>query len=140
MVVLEDLRVSNMSASARGTMEQPGRNIWAKAGLNKAILDQGWFEFRRQLKYKQAWRGGMVLAINPRNTSRTCPACGHVSADNRQSQAYFACVNCGFQGNADVVAANNILAAGLAVSACGESVLSGHSVKQEPSEGLRLLA
>jgi transposase len=46
-------------------------------------------------------------------------------------------VNCGFQGNADLVAANNILAAGLAVSACGESVLSGHSMKQEPSEGLR---
>lgn len=140
IIVLEDLRVRNMSASAKGTMEAPGRNIRAKAGLNKAILDQGWFEFRRQLEYKQAWRGGVVLAINPRNTSRTCPACGHVSADNRQSQACFACVNCGFQGNADLVAANNILAAGLAVSACGEPELSGRSVKQEPSEGIRLAA
>lgn len=140
VVVLEDLRVRNMSASAKGTAEQPGRNVRAKAGLNKAILDQGWFEFRRQLEYKQAWRGGMVLTIDPRNTSRTCPACGHVSADNRQSQALFACVSCGFHGNADLVAANNILAAGLAVSACGESALSGRSLKQEPAEGLRLAA
>lgn len=58
MVVLEDLRVSNMSKSAKGTIEEPGRNVAAKSGLNKAILDQGWFEFRRQLEYKQSWRGG----------------------------------------------------------------------------------
>ena len=140
IVVLEDLRVKNMSASAKGNVEAPGRNVRAKTGLNKAILDQGWFEFRRQLEYKQAWRGGEGIAIPPQYTSQTCPACGHIAACNRKSQAKFACVSCGFHEHADLVAACNILAAGLAVSACGESALSGHSVKQEPTEGLRLVA
>ena len=70
---------------------------------------------RRQLEYKQAWRGAQVVAVNPRHTSQTCPDCGHVSAENRQSQARFACVECGFEENAELVGAINILAAGHAV-------------------------
>ena len=120
MVVLEDLAVGHMSRSAAGSAADPGRNVRAKAGLNKSILDQGWGEFRRQLEYKQAWRGGDVLAINPRHTSQTCCECGHVSADNRRSQARFACLACGHLDNADVNAARNILAAGHAAIACGE--------------------
>lgn len=134
MVCIEDLQVRNMSKSAAGNAEAPGRNVKAKSGLNKSILDQGWFEFRRQLEYKQAWRGGQVLAVNPRNTSRTCPCCGHVSAENRQTQARFACAKCGFEENADLVGAINILAAGHAVLACGGMVQSGHPAKQEPTE------
>jgi len=133
MIVLEDLSVRSMSRSARGTVNAPGRNVRAKAGLNKSILDQGWAEFRRQLEYKQTWRGGMVVAIDPRNTSRICPCCGHVSAENRKSQAVFRCVRCGHAADADVNAARNILAAGHAVIACGETAQSGPSMKQEPS-------
>ena len=102
-----------MSKSAAGSSDSPGRNVKAKSGLNKSILDQGWFEFRRQLEYKQVWLGGDVLAVPARNTSRTCPACGHVSADNRQTQAKFACVECGYENNADVVGAINILNRGM---------------------------
>ncbi len=134
MVCIEDLQVRNMSKSAAGSAEAPGRNVKAKSRLNKSILDQGWFEFRRQLEYKQAWRGGQVVAVNPRNTSRTCPCCGHVSADNRQTQARFACVECGFEENADLVGAINILAVGHAVLACGGMVQSGRPAKQEPAE------
>ncbi len=134
MVCIEDLQVRNMSKSAAGSSEAPGRNVRAKSGLNKAILDQGWFELRRQLEYKQGWRGGEVLAVPPRNTSRTCPACGHVSAENRQTQAKFACVECGFEANADLVGAINVLAAGHAVLACGGMAQSGRPVKQEPAE------
>ena len=134
MVCLEDLQVRNMSTSAAGSSDSPGRHVKAKSGLNTSILDQGWFEFRRQLEYKQVWRGGEVLAVPPRNTSRTCPCCGHVSADNRQTQAQFACVECGYANHADVVGAINILARGHRVAACGESVHQGHSVKQEPTE------
>ncbi|WP_241185314.1 IS200/IS605 family accessory protein TnpB-related protein, partial [Klebsiella grimontii] len=65
MIVIEDLKVSNMSKSAAGTVDEPGRNVAAKSGLNRAILDQGWYEMRRQLEYKQRWRGGEVLAVNP---------------------------------------------------------------------------
>jgi putative transposase len=118
MIVIEDLKVTNMSKSAIGTLEAPGRNVKAKSGLNKSILDQGWGEFRRQLEYKQAWRGGDVLAINPRNTSRTCPACNYVSAENRKSQSRFECVECGYAENADLNAAINILRAGHAQLAC----------------------
>lgn len=136
VVVLEDLQIKNMSASARGTKEQPGRNINQKRGLNRSILDQGWSEFRRQLDYKQQWNGGRVLAVPPRNTSRTCPECGHVSGDNRTTQARFLCVACGHRDNADRVAAINILAAGHAVTACGETAHQGRSMKQEPAERL----
>ena len=134
IVCVEDLQVRNMSKSAAGSSDSPGRNVRAKSGLNKSILDQGWFEFRRQLEYKQVWLGGDVLAVPARNTSRTCPACGHVSADNRQTQARFACVECGYENNADLVGAINILERGHRLLACGELAQSGRSVKQEPTE------
>lgn len=141
-IVIEDLQVRNMSRSASGAIEQPGRNVRAKSGLNRSILDQGWFEFRRQLEYKQAWRGGIVVAVNPRNTSRTCPACGHVDKDNRPTQSRFECVACGHTAHADVNAACNILAAGHAVMACGGDVspylhlgaCRAAPAKQEPAE------
>ncbi|GGX88083.1 transposase [Litchfieldella qijiaojingensis] len=118
MVCIEDLQVRNMSRSAKGSAEQPGKQVRAKSGLNKSILDQGWFEFRRQLDYKLAWNGGHLIAMPPRNTSRTCPCCGHVSADNRRAQERFACVECGFEENADLVGAINVLRAGHARLAC----------------------
>ncbi|VWC65709.1 DNA-cytosine methyltransferase [Burkholderia lata] len=136
MVCIEDLQVRNMSRSAAGSTDAPGRNVRAKSGLNKAILDQGWFEFRRQLEYKLAWNGGWLVAVPPANTSRTCPACGYVSADNRTTQEKFACVECSYEENADVVGALNILARGHRVAACGETVQSGRSMKQEPVEAI----
>jgi putative transposase len=134
IVCIEDLQVRNMSKSAAGSIEAPGKNVRAKAGLNKSILDQGWGEFRRQLTYKLAWRGGHLIAVPPQNTSRTCPCCGYVSGANRTTQARFVCVECGFEGNADLVGAINILAAGHAVLACGEMAQSGRLAKQEPTE------
>lgn len=134
VVCIEDLQVRNMSKSAAGTAEKPGRNVKAKSGLNKSILDQGWFEFRRQLDYKLRWAGGVLVPVPPQNTSRTCPACGHVAKENRQTQAKFACVECGFEENADLVGAINILAAGHAVLACGGTVQSGRPAKQEPAD------
>jgi putative transposase len=134
MVCIEDLQVRNMSKSAAGTAEKPGRNVKAKSGLNKSILDQGWFEFRRQLDYKLRWAGGVLVPVPPQNTSRTCPACGHVAKENRQTQAKFLCVGCGFEENADLVGAINVLAAGHAVLACGGTAQSGRPAKQEPAE------
>ena len=93
-----------MAKSAVGTTEAPGRNVRAKS-----VLDQGGFEFRRQWEYKQAWRGGDVLAVPPHHTSQTCPSCSHVSAENRRTQARFVCVACGYENNADTVGAINIL-------------------------------
>ena len=132
MIVIEDLKVSNMSKSAAGTTNQPGRNVRAKSGLNRSILDQGWFELRRQLEYKQVWRGGQVLAINPAYTSQQCACCGYTAKANRETQSRFVCHECGYEVNADVNGARNILAAGHAVLACGGAVQSGRPMKQEP--------
>lgn len=132
MIVIEDLKVSNMSKSAAGTVSQPGRNVRAKSGLNRSILDQGWYEMRRQLEYKQLWRGGQVLAVPPAYTSQRCACCGHTAKENRLSQSQFRCQVCGYTANADVNGARNILAAGHAVLACGGMVQSGRPLKQEP--------
>ena len=134
LVCVEDLQVRNMSKSSKGNSEQHGKMVKQKSGLNRSILDQGWGEFRRQLTYKVSWSGGILLAVPPHNTSRTCPCCGHTAKENRQTQAKFLCVDCGYENNADVVAAINVLARGYRVLACGESAQSGHSVKQEPTE------
>jgi putative transposase len=134
LVCIEDLQVRNMSRSARGNSEQPGKMMRQKSGLNRAILDQGWGEFRRQLDYKVAWNGGILLPVPPHNTSRTCPCCGHVSKDNRQTQAKFLCVDCGYENHADVVGAINVLERGYRLLACGESAQSGRLMKQEPTE------
>lgn len=112
MIAVEDLQVRNMSRSARGTVEEPGRNVAAKSGLNKAILDQGWGTFRRMLTYKQQWRGGEVIAVPPRYTSQECPKCHHICAENRPQQALFLCVVCGYANHADTVGGLNILARG----------------------------
>ncbi|EPE5170122.1 RNA-guided endonuclease InsQ/TnpB family protein [Yersinia enterocolitica] len=134
MIVIEDLKVKNMSRSAAGTINQPGRNVRAKSGLNRSILDQGWYEMRRQLEYKQLWRGGQVLAVSPVYTSQRCACCGHTAKENRLSQSKFRCQACGYTANADINGARNILAAGHAVLACGGRVRSGHPMKQEPTE------
>ena len=123
-IAIEDLDVRSMTGSAKGTAARPGRNVRAKAGLNKALLNHGLGEFRRQLEYKAAWRGGVVVAVDPRFTSQTCPSCGNVSAENRRTQAAFACIECGFSGHADVVAANNILARAVRLPASGSVTVS----------------
>ena len=142
MVAIEDLQVSNMSKSSKGTTDKPGKNVAAKSGLNKAILDQGWGEFRRQLEYKLNWNGGILIPVPAHYTSQTCPACGHVAKENRKTQAKFVCVDCGHEENADVVGAKNVLARGHRVAACREDGSgSGRktrtkpaSMKQEPTE------
>ena len=121
IIYVEDLKVSNMSASASGTKESPGKNVRQKSGLNRSILDQGWYSFFQMLSYKLEQRGGKLIKVDPRNTSRTCPRCGLVSAENRKSQATFACIGCGFRSNADEVGAIKILRAGRARLACGMS-------------------
>ena len=128
VVVIEDLKVRNMSSAKAG-----GKR---KSGLNKSILDQGWFEFRRQLSYKLAWLGGSLIAIPPQYTSQTCSRCGCVDRQNRQTQAKFKCTACGFEINADHNAALNILAAGLAVTACGAGKAQAPALNQEPAYSL----
>lgn len=112
-VVIEKLQVQAMTASACGTIEAPGRNVAAKSGLNRAILDKGWGELRRQLGYKLAWAGGVLIEVEARNTSRTCGCCGTVDAASRVDRDRFICRSCGHEAHADTNAAGEILRRGL---------------------------
>jgi len=130
-VYVEGLQITNMSSSARGTIEDPGRNVRAKSGLNKSILDQGWYEFRRQLNYKLDWKGGSLVEVDSRYTSQKCSCCGHTEKGNRKSQETFKCLNCGHEENADVNAAKNILTVGQTGIACRVNRVGGQ--QQEPA-------
>lgn len=107
-VVIEDLKVGKMTKSARGTVENPGRNVRQKAGLNRAILAVGFGEIRRQLEYKAPRYGARVTAVNPAYTSQTCDSCGHVDAKSRRTRSLFVCTNCGHATHADLGAARQI--------------------------------
>jgi len=109
-IVVEDLKVKNMTASARGTIENPGKNVKQKAGLNRAMLDTAFGGIRRNLEYKC----GRLVEVNPAYTSQTCSECGHTDKENRKTQARFLCVSCGFASNADTNAAINIRRLGVA--------------------------
>lgn len=108
-VVMEDLKVRSMTATAKGTVENPGRAIRQKAGLNRAILEQGWTMFADILEYKLVERGGHVVTVDPAYTSQTCSECGTIDIASRKSQASFICQHCGHRAHADVNAAINIL-------------------------------
>jgi transposase len=123
LVAIEDLRVKSMTRSARGTASQPGKNVRAKAALNREVPARRWGFFARRLSEKAALAGVVVVNVNPLNTSRRCHACGPVAAENRKSQAVFGCVACGHVAHADVNAALNTLAAGRAVTAQEEGVV-----------------
>ena len=110
-----------MTKSAKGDMENHGRMVKQKSGLNRVILDQGWGMFKTFLEYKQLWSGGRVLYVDPKYTSQECPVCHHVSKDNRQTQVRFECIECQHKEHADVVGAKNVLGRGHRLLACGEN-------------------
>ena len=140
MIACEDLKVANMSKSASGTMEKKGINVKAKSGLNKSILDQGWGMMVNMLEYKQQWRGGLLIKVNPRYTSQTCFKCKHIAKENRRTQSKFECVKCGHKANADVNAARNILAAGHAVLSAEGGCIKGRPMKQKTCDGREKVA
>jgi transposase len=115
VIRVEGLQIRDMTRSARGTRANPGRNVRAKAGLNRGILRSGWGLLVRRLEQKAP---GRVEKVKSAFTSQRCSACGQVDRRSRESQAVFRCTACGYACNADVNAARNI-AAGHAVTARG---------------------
>ena len=115
VIAREDLRIGNMTRSAAGTVGKPGRNVAAKSGLNKSMLDAGWGVFFQILTHKAESAGRTVIAVDPRNTSRACSQCGYCEAGNRDKEV-FRCLLCGYLAHADTNAATNIaVRAGLAL-------------------------
>ncbi|MFE0255216.1 RNA-guided endonuclease InsQ/TnpB family protein [Streptomyces sp. NPDC059010] len=105
LVRFEKLNIKNMTRSAKGTFAEPGRNVAQKAGLNRAILAQGWGLLRQRTEHKAP---GRVKDVPAPYTSLRCSACGWIEKNSRKSQAEFVCVSCGFTCNADTNAANNV--------------------------------
>ena len=112
-VVVEDLKIKNMTKATKGTVEKPSKNAKAKRGLNRSITQQSWGMFFELLDYKLRDNGGELIKVNPQYTSQTCNKCGHISKENRQSQSKFVCTSCGHTANADVNASKNILDRGI---------------------------
>ena len=146
VAVLEELNTKGMTASARGSAEEPGRNVRQKAGLNRAILTAGWHAFATILSYKMEERGGQVATVPARFTSQTCAACGVVDARSRESQARFVCIACGHADHADVNAAVNIArrwstplldVEGLHRQPCEASTGGGLAVPENPRRSRR---
>ena len=128
LIAIEDLRVKGMTASAAGTIEEPGTGVRRKSSLNRSILRNGWGLARRMLEYKAAWSGAKLVAVPSPYSSQRCSCCGHVAAENRQTQARFECVDCGHTENADRNAARNILLRGKEILAGGcQSSTAGYA-------------
>ena len=127
IICIEDLNITGMTRSAKGTVEAPGRNVAAKTGLNRGIGRSGWGLLARRLQDKAP---GRVKKVDPAFTSQRCSECRHVDRKSRESQAVFRCTACGFTCNADVNAARDI-AAGRAVTARGGHRVAG-PVNREP--------
>jgi putative transposase len=131
LVAAEDLRVSSMVRSAKGTVEQPGRNVRQKAGLNRSIADQGWFEIRRQLGYKTRRHGGILVAVPAPGSSQTCSRCGVRDPESRRGCGrLFACTWCGHTEHADRNAALNILDRALSTAGWAGASTSGGADSQ----------
>jgi putative transposase len=108
VVIVEHLDIQNMTASAAGTDEDPGQNVSQKAGLNRSILEQGWYTFTQILSYKLEERGGVLVEVKAQYSSQTCSRCGHVDAASRRDRE-FCCTSCGYEADADHNAAQVLL-------------------------------
>jgi putative transposase len=135
-VIVERLDIRSMTASARGTTEQPGTKVRQKAGLNRAILDSGWGRFVGMLRYKVVPEGGSVVEVLAAYSSQTCAECGVVDAASRRTQHEFECVACGHRANADVNAAKVLYTRGTH----GDAVWGGAVARRRPvSQKLRVV-
>lgn len=115
VIVMEKLNLKNMTKSASGTIEEPGKNVAQKSGLNRVMLDGAFYQFRLMIEYKCKKYGKKLILVDPKNTSITCNKCGHKDKENRLSQSEFRCRLCGHSDHADVNAAKNIIDKGLSM-------------------------
>ena len=126
-IFVEDLQVKNMMRSAKGTVEEPGRNVAQKTGLNRSMSEQAWSTFFFMLEYKAERAGTRFEKVDPKYTSQTCSRCGTVDAKSRKDER-FRCVHCGFTDDADHNAAVNVLSRGMSIWGfpdAGELVIAG---------------
>jgi transposase len=128
-----------MTRSAKGTVEEPGKNVRAKAGLNRSLLEGGLAGLIQKIAYKAERDGSRLIKVDPRYTSQTCSKCGVVDVRNRRDQSHFVCVGYGHTANADENAAKNILARALSAAQSGFAATAadaGRSVRAGRNGGV----
>ena len=108
VIALEDLNLPGMTRSAKGTIENPGSNVAAKSGLNRALHDAALGRLARWVGVKAEEAGHRTWLVNPAHTSQQCNPCGHTAKDNRPDRDTFICTRCGHKAHADINAAQNI--------------------------------
>ena len=136
VIAIEDTAIINMTRFAKGTLENPGKNVAQKRGLNRSILSQRWAAISQKLEYKSRWYGRQCIRVPAAHTSQTCPACGHVDAGSRFTQANFECVRCHTKANADVIGAENIRCRGVnAMTGAGNLAQGPASVNRRTRKG-----
>jgi putative transposase len=138
VLVVEDLKIKNMTASARGTIAEPGTRVAQKSGLNRAILGAGWGRFVEMLVYKSVPEGGSVLRRPAAYSSQECAVCHHIDAASRINRGLFVCTACGHTKHADTNASQVILsrwareiAVEPTVTVCGGTAAREHPAKQK---------
>ena len=132
VIAVEDLRIPNMTRSARGTVEAPGRSVAAKSGLNRSIHDAGWGQLVNLLTYKAEGAGRQLVRVPAPHTSQTCAACGATDPASRPDRAHFSCTTCGHTNHSDANAAQVILAI-----ATGRLTITRPPPTQRPGSGHR---
>jgi putative transposase len=116
VIALEDLKLSNMTKSAKGTIERPGKGVKAKSGLNRSLQEAALGRLAYWISVKAEEAGRRVYRVNPANSSRECAACGHTAKENRHRYR-FKCLRCGHLEHADTNAAQVLAARGQAADA-----------------------
>lgn len=112
-VVMEDLNLKNMTRSAKGTVDKPGKSVRAKSGLNRELQRMAPGQLYQFLSYKCPRYGGRLVTVDPKNTSLMCRKCKCINKLNRKSQAVFKCIACGHKEHADINAGGNLNDLGL---------------------------
>ncbi|MHB8288357.1 MAG: RNA-guided endonuclease InsQ/TnpB family protein [Acidimicrobiales bacterium] len=140
--VFEDLHIKSMTASAKGTVEAPGKNIRQKAWITRVIQDKAWYPLEHRTGKKQARHGHLHVVLGAPSTSITSPECGHVDNKSRVSQSMFVCTDCGYHAHADLNAADVIRERGIKLALAAVTPATAHQatnlgptlVGAEPSE------
>lgn len=141
VIVIEDLKVREMTKTGRGTVEAPGTLVQKRANENRSLLDVSPRMIRSMLEYKAPWYGSRIVVVDPAQTSQCCNACGTVDAASRISRSRFICTNCGSIFDADVNAAKNILKLGISPTgglpgmACESSRTIGRKQEEDARKG-----
>jgi putative transposase len=120
LIVFENLKINNMTKSAKGTIEQPGKKVKQTSGLNRSILKSSWGLIEIFTKYKARRDGKLVISVKPHHSSQECRLCGDIRPENRLSQSAFLCLCCGHHENADFNAAGVIKQRGVTALLAGE--------------------